>query len=154
MRAVIDSNVLITANGKNHASAECAAACARLLLDAVTSHVVLEDSAGRAFDEYRRYCSLAGQPGVGDQFLKWFLQNRYANHRVVQVHVPTAPAELADSLPAALRRLDNDDHKWVAVYLNGSGEALFNATDSDWGEFADELADAGVNVIEVCAGRS
>ena len=32
----------------------------------------------RFFDEYRQQLSLKGQPGVGDAFMKWVHDNRWA----------------------------------------------------------------------------
>ena len=53
-------------------------------------------------------------------------------------------------MPPSLKGFDRSDHKWVATYLLGSGEVLYNALDSDWRNDAKLISDAGVNVTELC----
>lgn len=151
MRTVIDANVLIVANRPvSGADAACIAAAATALLETQQEHVLLEDTADLILAEYKRYCSFSGQPGPGDRFFVWFMRNRWTKAHVVRVDVGGTEAEVTHVLPPDLRALDRSDHKWVAVYLAGAGEALFNAVDSDYREQAPALAAAGVSVVELC----
>lgn len=137
---VIDANVLIAANRRDtHVTVQCAAACARTLLETTkkADHKVLEDAAKAIFAEYKRYCEFSGQPGAGDRFFKWFIQARGA--RVEQVDVGSSPADLLRHLPPSLHAFDQSDHKWLAVYLRGAADRLYNATDSDYRQHAARL---------------
>ena len=88
MRVVIDCNVLIAANAREAPpSAECRASCARQLLTTSEQDVLLEDASNLIFAEYKLYCSFSGQPGPGDRFFRWFLQNRYTEARVQQIEI-------------------------------------------------------------------
>jgi hypothetical protein len=77
---VIDTNVLVVANGKHGAALPaCVAACIDAL-DLARQGQVAVDDAQLILSEYRKHCSFAGQPGVGDAFFKW-LWNRQADAR-------------------------------------------------------------------------
>jgi hypothetical protein len=151
VRVVIDCNVLIAANRRETtASLSCSAACARRLLDATDNDVILEDTKNLIWAEYKRYCNFSGQPGPGDQFFLWFVRNRWTPERVQQIDIGSNEEEIEVHIPSTLRKFDRSDLKWVATYICGDGEALYNALDSDWSESAKELSDAGLNVIELC----
>jgi hypothetical protein len=151
VNVVIDANVLIAANRRDtHADLACAAACARVLLDAADGHVVLEDTSDLAWAEYKNYCNFSGQPGPGDRFFVWFARNRWTPGRVRRVDIGKDHEEMRESLPADLRAFDLSDHKWIAIYMGGDGKVLYNALDSDWSEHADALLKAGINVTELC----
>ena len=65
MRAVIiDTNVLIVANGKaDHVvSTDCFSNCIKALARAQKTQMILIDSGMRIIKEYQRYSSRAGQP--------------------------------------------------------------------------------------------
>ena len=147
---MIDTNVLIAANRRDtHASLPCAAASARVLLDAQAG-IVLEDTADMVLTEYKRYAHMSGQPGPGDLFLAWFMQNRATPDRVQRVDIGNDQAKVSSLVPAALQGFDRSDHKWVALYLAGSGDVVFNATDSDWAQWSDEMIANGIVVHEIC----
>lgn len=151
MRVVIDTNVLIAANQRaTHATSACAAACAQLLRRAHGGDVLLEDTANLVFDEYRRYLRPSGQPGPGDWFFRWYLENRWSAARVAQIDVGGDSATVSAHVPIALQSMDRSDHKWIAIYLIGKGQALYNALDSDWSEHARAFRDAAVCVVELC----
>lgn len=122
MSVVIDTNVLVVANGKHPpASVACMQACMHALENA-RDGVTLIDDAQLILDEYRRHCSLAGQPGLGDAFFKWLWSNQANPHHCVQVPItPHAGRGFAEFPPdAALEGFDASDRKFVAVAL-GSG---------------------------------
>lgn len=151
MNIVIDSNVLVAANRRHtHADVACAAACARLLLDAANGETVLEDTRDLIWVEYKNKCNFSGQPGAGDRFFAWYVRNRWTPARVRRVDIGSDDDAVIECLPASLRKFDNDDHKWIAVYIKGSGDRIFNALDSDWAEYAQAMADANVFVSELC----
>jgi hypothetical protein len=151
VNVVVDTNVLIAANRRDtHATVACAARCARTLVEIQQQHVLLDDSELRIFNEYKKYCSFSGQPGVGDRFFRWYLQNRNTLGQVRQVDVGPDDSSMTAVLPLPLRALDPSDHKFAAVCLAGNGDRLYNATDSDWSEHSPALSDAGIQVEELC----
>jgi hypothetical protein len=88
MRAVIDCNVLIAANRRGtNASLACSAACARQLLESSSSDTILEDTSDLILSEYKTYCNFSGQPGAGDRFFYWLIQNRWTPQRVTRVDI-------------------------------------------------------------------
>ena len=76
MKAVIDTNVLLVANGL-HAdiSPECVIECVNSLLALQGEGVIVIDDGFRILGEYMHKTSLNPPSGVGDKFLKWLLRH-------------------------------------------------------------------------------
>jgi hypothetical protein len=84
--AVIDSNVLIAANGKSsQANDACVERCIDILLKVSQDSSLALDSGNEILDEYARYCSYSGQPGVGDRFFLWAHRNQHTTCLRVQL---------------------------------------------------------------------
>ena len=66
---VVDTCVLIAANGMADASPVCADACRAALLQALNEMVALDDQ-WLILNEYFTYAHHSGQPGLGDAFAK------------------------------------------------------------------------------------
>ncbi|MEV4292134.1 hypothetical protein AB0K40_42070 [Nonomuraea bangladeshensis] len=49
-------------------SSGCTNSAIEFLEHAESRAIVVLDSSGRIFEEYERYCSFKGQPGLGDHF--------------------------------------------------------------------------------------
>lgn len=117
---VIDTNVVVTANGRDTTTdVECQLACVRALLEAQAETVVVLDDGGRILAEYRRYCSYSGQPGVGDRFFLWLHQNQGVAERVECVPITEYEPDRFNEFPndPALSTLDPSDRKFVAVAI-------------------------------------
>ena len=110
--------------------------------------MLLEDTTGSVFDEYKRYLDFCGQPGVGDQFFAWFVRTRWDTSRIERVNLDAAKAT-SDYVPIPLRSFDPSDHKWIAVYLEGAADVIVNATDSDWEEARTELDRHAIRVRQL-----
>jgi predicted nucleic acid-binding protein len=150
VRVVVDTNVLIAANGRStHVGISCTARCAELLLEVQNAHVLLDDLELAVFEEYKRYCNFDGQPGPGDLFFAWYVRSRGTAGAVESIPIGSK-SKVEASLPLPLRKMDSSDKKFLAVYLAGNADQLFNATDSDWSHLSGELQAAGVMVSEVC----
>lgn len=154
MSLVIDTNVPVVANGKHEkASDSCIASCIRALLEAQTD-VVLVDDSYEIFDEYRRYLSYAGQPGVGDAFFKWLWNNQANPKHCRQVAVTRISDKRGyEEFPDVpeLIKFDPSDRKFVAVALaSGENPHILNATDSDWWEHRDALQRCSVHIRYLC----
>ena len=152
---VVDTNVAVVANGKHPAaSPECVRACVHRLEQVRQSRVVIDDN-WRILREYRSNLSESGQPGVGDRFLKWLLQNHANRQRCVKVTLTPndEAAQIYAEFPAspALAGFDPSDRKFVAV-SNGhrAKPPILQAVDSKWRGFESALAAAGIHVEFLC----
>ncbi len=150
---VIDTNVLIVANGRSEqASLECFSRCIVALGEAHQCVVVLDD-AFLIFNEYQNEVNPSGQPGVGDAFLLWLLKN-WTNpvHCELVTLTPNADNSF-DEFPSdpELADFDPSDHKFVAA-ANESfhGPEVLNAVDSDWWIHGEILKRNGINIVHLC----
>lgn len=162
MPAVVDENVLVVANDLSRlsrgleplcpeASEECRIACAEELYRLVEKGNVVLDGGSEYFDKYRAHCSLQGQPGVGDTFLRSVFERGYtpwATRVAIRDEQGnyTIPQEIMDS------SFDRDDLPWLAGCHRGPPRtSLINAVDSDYAEHADLLRKHKIVVREVCS---
>ncbi len=150
-RVVVDTNVLIVANGNSEqADPECELACIETLERAAKGkRIVLLDSSNFIMDEYEGYCSYSGAPGVGDMFFKFLHDHQWSENSIIRV--PIQETSDADGGFANLppNDFDRDDRKFLAVAKAGNGRVV-NATDSHWSEHAAFISSMGVPVLELC----
>ena len=149
--AVVDTNVLVVANGRDtHASPDCQLAAVQAIGLVRSSNALVLDAGREILAEYRRNCGRPGQPGVGDQFFLWAVDNQ-ADLRSVAL---SKNAERRfDEFPddPALEGFDRDDRVFVAVSIASSiPNRIMNAVDSDYSHYRDSLRNAGVHVHELC----
>lgn len=153
---VVDTNVMVVANGKaEQAGIDCVLSCVSALENVKQGSVVLVDSGYRIFDEYRRHASLAGQPGLGDSFLKWLWNNQANPMHCEQVEITSKETDPDDfeefPIDPDLADFDRSDRKFVAVALaSGKTPVILNATDSDWWNFRAPLKMNGIQVEFLC----
>ena len=150
MREVVDTNVLISANGRDtHADRPCRLACARELQSIRHEGEVYIDDKGLIFSEYRNKLNFSGEPGVGDAFFKYIHENQFADSRIKRVRItPNCDENRGfDELPK--NELDRSDRKFLAVAVVARA-SIFNATDSDWHENQGLLDDLNVVVRQLC----
>jgi len=151
---VVDTNVPIVANRVGGVSAACVVACAH----AVTS--VMNDESCLAIDvqrliinEYMANLRQAGQPGLGDRFLKWVLTNQANSERCHRVEIHPHGDREFEEFPdrSDLAAFDRADRKFVAVALaHPRRPPILEAVDSDWWGAREALAAAGVRVEFLC----
>jgi len=152
---VVDVNVGIVANGGHPpASATCRLACVEGLCEARQGIVCLDDG-DRILGEYRAHLSPSGQPGVGDEFMYWILQNQFSQDRCERVPIHELPTDdwTFEEFPEDpdLDQFDRSDRKYVAVALASVHDPeVLNASDSDWWIFRGPLKRNGVNVRFLC----
>ena len=151
IRSVVDTNVLVVANGRStHAGEECQLATIDALRRVKDSHTLILDTGSRILAEYRRHCSHSGQPGVGDEFFLWAFNNQ-ARLRLVALteNQERCFEEFPDD--PALAEFDPDDRVFVATSLAARVRNLIlNAVDSDYHLHRSGLQRAGVRVKELC----
>ena len=149
---VVDTNVAVVANASGQHPVECVAAAARAL-NGCREGVVVIDQGMHIFNEYRRYLSFRGQPGVGDAFLRWLCDNLGTVH-CERVDLKTDETGNFTDFPSdpALEGFDRSDRKFVATArASRNSPVILNAVDSDWRGFAEPLARHGVQVKTLCA---
>ena len=152
--AVIDSNVLIVANGKSEqANDACVEKCIDILLERLALQPLLAlDDGGEILDEYSHYCRLQRPARRRRRVLP---AGRFDNQYTSCHRVPLTPHEdrVYQEFPDTpdLEKFDRSDRKFVATALGCTPTAtIYNAVDSDYAQFAVALAAAAVPVTELC----
>lgn len=153
MKAVVDTNVAIAANGRNtHASPHCQLKCIEFLQEIINprkGNTLVLDLPGYILDEYRIHLNYRGQPGVGDLFFKFLHDNLYSTERVIQVAISPIADETRGFEELPPNKLDPGDRKFLATSIVGAAN-LFNALDTDWSEQVELTKELGVEVVELC----
>lgn len=145
-KAVVDTNVLALANGKaSHLGPNEEAVAAKWLAASLSTSKYLVDTAGAVIEEYSKYASRSGQPGVGDIFFRSIFQQALVGY----VDIGKTSDEVDECIPAKLRSFDQNDRKWLALFLKGQADHIVNATDSDYQNSISELSDEGIVVVEL-----
>lgn len=153
-RRVVDTNVAVVANGRDTtAGPRCRRAAVEALGYLLQEGRIVVDRGGEILDEYRRYCSPKGEPGVGDRFFREVLMN-YAE-RIERIELPKHADGSYVDFPTdpELHRFDASDRKFVAA-CRRSGAAVMNATDSDWLHHRSALIRNKVEIDFVCGDNS
>jgi len=153
MKAVVDTNIAIAANGREtHASLQCQLACVEFLeslIKAKNRNKIHLDSGGQIMAEYERHLYHRGEPGVGDRFYKYLHDNSYANTNVYLVDITPVDDESRGFAELPRNTVDKSDRKFLAVAVNAKA-AIVNATDSDWQQQAKTLKAMDIQVVELC----
>jgi hypothetical protein len=153
MKAVIDTNVLLVANGLHgDISPECVIECVKSLLKLQETGVIVIDDGFRILGEYMHKTSLHPPIGVGDKFLKWLLRHS-GSPRVEQIALteirPDIYAEFPD--PTLEPHFDAPDRKFAAVaHAHPEGPMILQAADCKWLDWWQALQDKGVIVRFIC----
>lgn len=152
---IFDTNVLIAANGrKTHADLECQLSCIEAI-ESTKSGITLLDNMGLILNEYSRYCNYKGEPGVGDTFFKYIVDNQLVGS-VCEVVEITPDSENNDSFTEfpnqdGLENFDPSDKKFVAVSVaSGKSAPIYNATDSDWEISKLALEKNDIFILQLC----
>lgn len=150
---VVDVNVPIVANGRSpQANFDCQSACVDVLLGIVENGLLVIDDQMQIIDEYRRYLSPSGQPGVGDAFMQWVWENQAVIEHCEQVHLTLTRAGFSEfPNDPRLRKFDPSDHIYVAlVKASHHAPIVLNAVDPDWWEHREALLQNGVRINFLC----
>lgn len=151
MRRVVDTNVSIVANGRNtNASINCRIAAIDFLNTLLKQGRAILDLGGEIQEEYHRYLSPEGQPGVGDLFYKTILES--APTRVERIELSKNGTGDFDDFPVgrSLEGFDRSDRKFAAA-ARKSEAPVANATDRrSWYAYRDALAANGIAIEFVC----
>lgn len=151
---VIDTNVLKVANkGHDGVSGPCVSECVRSLLAVRETGTVVLDDGRRILREYAKNFKQPQQPGVGEEFFKWLVQNQANEQRVHQVRLDEIAAdEFAQFPDAALQAIfDPPDRKFVATAAaHADRPPIIQAADGKWVGWWSELHKHGIQVHFPC----
>lgn len=152
-RAVVDANVPIVSNGRDgDYHLECQLACIDALVGIMKRGTVFIDDSGAILEEYTRHLRYQGQPGVGDAFFRFIVQNQ-ANHRRVRQITLRFRDGTEDYIDfpddPRLATFDRSDRKYAAC-ARKSNRPVLNAVDSDWLHHRAALAEHGIEVRFLC----
>lgn len=153
---VVDTNVPIVANGAaNHADPDCVLACIDALEQVRNEGMIVLDSGSLILREYMNNLNMAGQPGLGDLFMKWVCSIQAVPAKCEQVTLtpkgddPDDFEEFPDD--PELAGFDRSDRKFAAVAIESVNQPpVLNAVDTDWWNFREPLSAHGVNVEFLC----
>ncbi len=158
MNVVMDTNVAIVANGQaDHADDDCSLNCVRELNRIRKECCLVMDCNGDIFKEYKTYLSMSGEPGAGDAFFKWFLENQGNENRCLWVMINDNHDRVYQEFPddPELADFDRSDRKFVAVARaattdDESSPTILNASDTDWWYHREGLKAHGINITFLC----
>lgn len=153
MKAVIDTNVLLVANGQHaDVSPDCVAACVKHLQAMQNGGVIVIDDGHRILGEYQHKTRINPPKGVGDVFLKWLLRQS-GTSRVERVTLHEAAADCFAEFPdPALEPLfDPSDRKFAAVaHGHPDKPPIWQAADCKWLDWWPALRAKAVDVQFLC----
>ena len=152
--AVVDTNVLLVANGSHKdVSPACQEECVKRLLAQQHAGITVIDDGYRILLEYQNKTSPNQPKGVGDAFLKWLLQNQGNAARVHRVSITETEENMYVEFPdAALQpRFDAPDRKFVAVAsAHPDKPPVWQAADCKWLDWWPALQENEVRVEFLC----
>ena len=150
-RAVVDTNVLVAANGRDtHVEVSCQLRCVDELAKLSREGVVCVDDKGLIMGEYERRTGHMGQAKPGTVFCKHVWRKMGDSSRVRLIPVDPQDAEGRDfSDPELPSNNLKKDAKFLAVALKADA-VIVNAADSDWAEHRELTDQLGVDVRQLC----
>ncbi len=163
---IIDTNIPLTAAGRNRASEECVETCSRLLQSVFAGETVVAiDDDGHALEEYQNIGKPKRLEDIAERFLVYIYDNQYNSKRFQRVHLrmdkqggfvdyPDPDDEWTSQEPRC-KTFDPDDKKWVALAVRfkkdtGTDAPIVNAADKCWLAFESQLEAAGVKLEILC----
>lgn len=154
MRAVIDTNVLLVANGQHaDVSPDCVIECVLRLQAMGNAGVTVIDDGFRILGEYKHKTSPNQPKGVGDVFLKNLLRNVANEKKVEQVSLTEiAVNEFVEFPDQTLQSVfDAPDRKFAAVaHAHPDKPPVWQAVDCKWLDWWPALQAKGVDIDFLC----
>ncbi len=150
-RSVVDTNVLVAANGRDtHVDEGCQESCVEELKRLAREEVVCVDDKGLIMGEYGKRIAHAGQAGPGTIFYKHVWQKMGDSNRVRLIPVRPRDDEGRDFTDPILPPNNlKKDAKFLAVALKADA-VIVNASDSDWNEHRELTDQLDVDVRQLC----
>lgn len=145
---IIDTNVLVVANGQNdHVSQDCSDACVEFVAQVCRDKHVILDADDEVRKEYAGVLKTARPYGIGAMLLFQILQQRRV--KLVEI-IRSVEGNYVDfPIDPALASFDRSDRKFAALGKK-TRVPVTNAADSDWKKFERPLRLHGIHVIQLC----
>lgn len=154
MTSVVDTNVILVANGQHHdVGADCVASCALALQQIMRGGGIAIDETFEILLEYQNKILPKTGNRPGDAFVKWALQNNANTQRCDRVAIQRHNQRGYESFPddARLANFDPPDRKFVAVAAaHPKHPRILQAADSKWLGWAPALKEHGIEVAFLC----
>lgn len=154
VKAVIDTNVLLIANGQHDdVSLDCRDACINFLREIQQHGTTVIDDGYRILSEYQKKTQLNPPKEVGDVFLKFLLRNLGNPRHVEAVPITETGVDLFAEFPdAALQAtFDPSDRIFAAVaHAHPDKPAIQQAADCKWLDWWPALQASGIQVRFLC----
>jgi hypothetical protein len=154
MKAVIDTNVLLVANGQHaDVSSNCVLACVSRLEAMMRSGVTVIDDGFLICAEYQNKTSINSPKGAGDIFLKWLLRESGNPQKVQQVSLTVKAKDnfLEFPDPVLAKKFDASDRKFAAVAnAHPDKPAIWQSADCKWLDWWPALNARGITVDFLC----
>ena len=155
MMVVVDTNVAVVANGQSpQASPNCVAICINRLERIIRGEEKLAlDDKWIILGEYLRNLRSSGEPGAGDDFLRWVLANKNQRCDLVPITPIDGSENAFEEFPddPVLNDFDSDDRKFIAVAVaHPERPPILQAVDSQWWDFRDAFRRNRIIVEFIC----
>jgi hypothetical protein len=154
MTSVVDTNVILVANGQHgNVGPNCVAACALRLQTIMAKQRIAMDDAFEILREYQNKTSPKTSNRPRDAFVKWALQNNANPKKCDLVKLTPHDERGYDSFPedARLANFDPPDRKFVAVSAaHEDHPPILQAADSKWIGWESALKEHGIAVEFLC----
>jgi len=154
MTAIVDTNVILVANGQHDdVMPDCVIACTRRLQSIMADGRTAIDDAFEILREYQNKTQPKTGNRPGDAFVKWLLQNNANRHRCDQIAIKANSQRGYDEFPEddRLANFDPPDCKFVAVAAaHPEHPPILQAADSKWLGWETALKDHGITVDFLC----
>ncbi|MGO9776207.1 MAG: hypothetical protein ACLQGT_14485 [Terracidiphilus sp.] len=152
--AVVDTNVLLVANGQHSGvSPGCVIACVEVLEHLRNQGCIVIDDGYEILNEYCQKSKPNTGNRVGDAFLKWLFQNSRNSRRVAHAHIEKHTERGYTEFPndVELHDFDHADRKFVAVAVaHPKHPPILQGTDSKWTEWSARLSTHRIKVKFLC----
>ena len=156
MTFIVDTNVILVANGQHDdVGPPCVAACALKLQSIMAGGRIALDQDFEILLEYQNKTTPKKGNRPGDAFVKWALQNNANATKCDRIELHSHPDRGYKSFPddERLSKFDPPDRKFVAVAAaHKNHPPILQAADSKWLGWAPALSDHGIEVDFLCPG--
>jgi len=148
LRCVLDTNVVVAADGRAGASPKCVRECVRVVRELVDGGHIFLDDLGLIESEYKRNIDLKARPGLAVGFIRWLWTNKYNKNRCTIAPLTRSGSPKAfEEFPEhkGLEKFDPSDRVFVAVSASQRRRPpILQGTDSKWWGWKEALAECGI----------
>lgn len=152
--SIVDTNVVLVANGQHQGvSPGCVAVCSLRLQAIMQQERIALDDSFRILNEYQHKTQPKRGNRPGDAFVKWALRNNANSAKCDLVPLQEHPDRGFESFPedSDLVNFDAPDRMFVAVAaVHPAHPQILQAADSKWLDWEPALKRHGIEVDFIC----